>query len=101
MASNAATAEGELRQCIVQVCARDYPLAAEWVPSNEDELYSAIFLIDEKLPAGNYALLQLATLGNVYSTHSLAVGLCGVTTEKIVQELEDEEQFIFLVSIAF
>lgn len=34
----------------------------EWVPSNEEEVESAEFSIDEQLPAGYYALLQLDSL---------------------------------------
>lgn len=65
------------------------------MPSKEEEVDSAQFFIDEKLPAGDYALLQLAPLGAAYSTHSLTVGVCGVSTEQIVKEHEDGEQYIF------
>lgn len=40
-------------------------------------------------------MLKLAALENVYSTHSMAVGLCGVTTKHILKEREDGEHFIF------
>lgn len=58
-------------------------------------MHSAQFLIDQQLPAGDYALLQLVSLSVAYSTRSLAVGLCGATTEQVVKQREDGEQFIF------
>lgn len=95
MATNSATSEEELHQFIVPVCAGDDPEGADWVLSNKDKVYSTMFFINEKLPARNYELLQLAALGNVYARHSLAVGLCGLTMEQIGKEREKGEQFIF------
>lgn len=67
------------------------------MPSHENEVDSPQFFIDEQHPTEDYALLYLASLSAAYSTHSLAVGLCGVTTEQVAKEREDEEQFIFPV----
>lgn len=39
----------------------------------EDKVDSAQYFIDE-LPAGDYALQQLASLGAAYSTHFLTMG---------------------------
>lgn len=85
ISNSSSTAEEELRQCLVQVLALDEPDASERVPFNEDEVDSAQFFIAEKLPAGNYALMQLAALGNIYSSHSLSVGVSDITTEQNVQ----------------
>lgn len=71
----------ELRQCVVQIRSREDPTTAEWVPSNE-EVDSAQFYIDERLVTGDYALLQLAALSTAFTTHSVAVGLYGVTTDR-------------------
>lgn len=95
MPYSASSAEKEFQQCIVQLRSRVEPATVDRVPSNEDELDSTQFFVDEQLPTADYALLQLASLGTDFSTHSLTVGLCGVTNEQIVQEREVGEQFIF------
>lgn len=67
MTLGAASSEEELRQCVVQVRSRDDPTTTDRVPLNEDEVERVHFFIDEELPAGDYALLQLAALGTAYS----------------------------------
>lgn len=39
--------------------------------------------------------MQLKSLVAAYSTQFLTVGLCGASTEQIVKEREDGEQYIF------
>lgn len=55
------------------------------------------FLLGAKfqLPAGDYALLLLASLGTAYSTPSLLVGLCGVYREQVVKERKEGDQLSF------
>lgn len=95
MTTSSYAAEEELRQCVVQVRARDDPQAVEWVLFNEDEANSAQYFIEERIIAANYGLLQLEELGNIYSTHFMPVEISGVTTEHIVKEREYGEIFNF------
>lgn len=49
----------DLWNCVVKVGSRSDLNIAYWLQAIEDEVYSAKLFINEKLPTGDYALLQL------------------------------------------
>lgn len=89
---NDGTPEQEFVQCIPQIRRSD-PSAESWVDANEYDVDNGNYFLTDPLPAGDFNFIQVADLPSHAASLQIA-GMCGVTTEKLVQEREDGEKFI-------
>lgn len=87
--------EQDIAQCIPHVCERTDSAAASWIATNEYEVDCARFIVTQPLTSGDYNLLQLVALSSSYSVESRTAGICGFTTEQLIQEREEGDTFIF------